>query len=360
MSEQAEDAKVIELLRTPGLSIKYLDEENRERIRAFLVRNHVEKGVSLGDVAKMIGNKTSGYTSWLARQLDVQPRPFEEARLKGIREKVRKYERKPFDGSEGDKAYLLAMRHGDLSAYRPFGDAVRVSTSTTHPEMVKLFRSLFERYGHVYQHPRYKKDTCSYEWNLQVILDPSFEFIIQEIVDSRDWILASDDRILGYVAGLVDAEGNIGFSRDKKNTSLMVAIYNTDTGLLQCAKEGLQKLGYRPVGPYLDKEAGFRSPGYGIEMKKDYWKIVLARFDEAQSVLKRLPLAHPEKVAKKSLALSLNYREPWEKVEPRVTALRDSVVAARDEFVKLAETEYIRTHPENENIAAAANDSTAE
>jgi hypothetical protein len=113
LSEQAadtaeEDRRVIELLRTPGLSIKYLDDETKERIRGFIRRTHVEKGVSLGDVAKLIGNKTSGYTSWLTRQLGIQARPFEESRLKAIREKCRKYERKPFDGTEGDKGTFWA------------------------------------------------------------------------------------------------------------------------------------------------------------------------------------------------------------------------------------------------------------
>jgi len=337
------------LLRRPGLSIKYLDDETKERIRGFIRRNHVDKGMSLGDMAKLIGNKTSGYTSWLTRQLGIQPRAFEEARLKGIHEKVRKYERKPFDGTEEDKSYLLGLRHGDLSAWRPFGDVTRVSTSTTHPQMVELFRKLFEPYGHVNQHPRYKKDTRSYEWNISANLDSSFEFLIPKIADCWDWVYTTDDRVSSYLAGLVDAEGNIGFSCDKKNTSLMLTIYNTDTFLLECAKRGLQKLGYNPVGPYLDKPAGFRSPGYNIEMKKDYWKVVLARFEEAQSAIARLPFVHPERVSKKELALSLTYREPWATVQPRVEALRLSVVTARDEFVRLAETEFLRTHPPPQN-----------
>lgn len=344
-----EDRRVIELLRTPGLSIKYLDDDTKERIRGFIRRTHIERGMSLGDVAKLIGNKTSGYTSWLTRQLGIQPRAFEEARLKGIHEKVRKYERKPFDGSDDDRGYLLGLRHGDLSAWRPFGDVTRVSTSTTHPQMVQLFRKLFEPYGHVYQHPRYKKDTRSYEWNISANLDSSFEFLIPRIADCWDWIYTTDGRLLSYLAGLVDAEGNIGFSRDKKNTSLILTIFNMDTFLLECAKKGMEKLGYHPVGPYLDKEAGVRSPGYNIEMKKDYWKVVLARFEESQSAIGRLPLAHPERVSKKELALSLTFREPWADVQPRVAALRRSVVAARDEFIRLAETEFLKTHPRPHN-----------
>jgi hypothetical protein len=109
-----EETEVIELLRTPKLSIKNLDEPTKEKVRRVMLRLHRERGISLTDIAKMIGNKTSGYTSWLFKQLGLEPRAFEEARLKGIKEKRRKYERKPFDGTDEDKAYLLGIRHGDL------------------------------------------------------------------------------------------------------------------------------------------------------------------------------------------------------------------------------------------------------
>ena len=122
-----EERQVIELLRTHKLSIKHLDEERRQMIRQFIEHLHHEKGISLTDMAKLVGNKTSGYMSWLARQLGIQPRDFEEARLAGIHKKVRKYERKPFDGTDEEKAYLLGLRHGDLSVFNPFGDAIRVS-----------------------------------------------------------------------------------------------------------------------------------------------------------------------------------------------------------------------------------------
>ena len=119
---------LLDLMRTKGLSIKDLDEGRRENLRLLLTHLHFVRGMSLTDIAKLVGNKTSGYTSWLCKQLGVEARPFEEARLKGIREKRRKYERTPFDGTEEDKAYLLGLRHGDLSVSRPWRGVVRVST----------------------------------------------------------------------------------------------------------------------------------------------------------------------------------------------------------------------------------------
>jgi hypothetical protein len=343
-----EERQVIELLRTPKLSIKYLDEPTRQRIRTVMQELHHKRGVSLTDVAKLIGNKTSGYTSWLTRQLGVQPREFEEARLAGIHRKVRKYERRPFDGTDPDKAYLLGLRHGDLSVSRPFGDAIRVSTSTTHPAMVKLFTALFSSYGHVYLHPRYKKDTKTYEWNLSTILDSSFEFLLGERDRRREWIASKDSRILSYLAGLVDAEGHIGVYSNKRTTAITVTIYNTDTGLLRFVHKCLTQLGYKPLALYLDKRKDTESGKYHIKRKQDYWRVVVAIFENSQSLLRRLPLRHREKVERKELALSIAKGERWEDVRSRVRHLQDSLRSERLQYTKQAELEFRLTHSERE------------
>jgi hypothetical protein len=306
------EEELLGLLRAKGLSIKNLDEAKRAELRAFLDHLHNTKGVSLNDIAKLIGNKTSGYTSWVCRELGVKPRAFEEARLKGIREKRRKYGRKPFDGTDEDRAYLLGLRHGDLSVSRPWKGVVRVSTSTTHPALAQLFRSLFEPHGHVYQHPRYKKDTQTYEWNLGVIVDSSFDFLCSPFSEVVGWILSKQSTTLAYLGGLLDAEGSVGIYPAKRLTSVNIVYYNTNLQLMLFVHKAIQILGYRPLKPYLDKKKGFRSPGYHIEMKKDYWRVLLARFEECQDFLRRLPLRHSEKMQKRTLALTLKHGQTWE------------------------------------------------
>ncbi|MDA4113012.1 MAG: hypothetical protein OK474_03100 [Thaumarchaeota archaeon] len=241
--EQEEDRRIIQLLRTPGLSIKYLDEPTKERIRRFIQRTHPEKGVSLMDVSKMIGNKTSGYTSWLTRQLGIQPRLFEEARLKAIKEKRRKYERKSFDGTTEDRAYLLGLRQGDISVTKPWpnaAEAIRVSTSTTHPAMAELFTSLFSPYGHVYRHPRYKKDAQSYEWNLSSVSDGSFIFLQEDREHTWKWIAEDERTSLSYLAGVLDVEGSVVITAIQGRTVLMLCYYNTNLALLHFLCESLR------------------------------------------------------------------------------------------------------------------------
>ena len=91
------------------------------------------------------------------------------------------------------------------------------------------------------------------------------------------------------------------------------------------------------MDPYLDERKGFRSPGYRIEMEKDYWRVMLARFVECQSFVQSLPLRHQEKVSKKALAQG----QSWEEVGPKVQAVRNEIKSARDEFVREAERTYM-------------------
>ena len=337
--------ELLALLRTKGLSIKDLDEERRAELGEFLDYLHNTKGMSLNDAAKLIGNKTSGYTSWVCRQLGVRRRPFGEARLKGIREKRRKYERRPFDGTDEDKAYLLGLRHGDLKASSPWHGVVRVSTSTTHPAMAQLFRSLFEPYGHVYQHPRYKTDAQSYEWNLSAVVDSSFDFLLDQKAKVWEWVAQKESTLLAYIAGILDAEGSIGTYDNNGGTSLQGLVYNTNLELLVFIKASLERLGFHTLGPYLDRKEGTSTAKYGIVRRKDYWKIALAISGEVQDLLRKLPIRHQEKVLRKGIALSIELGQKWASVEPRVVALRGGIRGGRDAFVALAEAGFKRTHP---------------
>jgi hypothetical protein len=302
----AEEKSVIDLLQYKNLSIRHLDPETKGRVKAAMEGLHWTRELSLNDIADLVGNKTSGYSSYLFKELGIKARPFEEARLKGIHEKVRKYERKPFDGTDEDKAYMLGLKHGDLYAYNPFGDAVRVSTSTTHPALANLFTEVFGRYGHVDKYPRYKEDTKTYEWNFQVILDKSFQFLVEPREKCREWVASKDSTMLAYLAGLIDAEGHIEIHPNPRTTAITVSVWNTDTGLLEFSYRCLEQLGHKPLEPYLQSSPGPISSGFRIERKKGYWRVLVARFDEAQTLLRRLPLRHSEKVAARELALTVS------------------------------------------------------
>jgi hypothetical protein len=340
---------LLALLRTKGLSVKGLDDKSKEELREFLDYLHNSKGMSLTDIAKLIGNKTSGYTSWVCRQLGVPRRPFEEARLKGIREKRRKYERKPFDGTDEDRAYLLGLRHGDLTVSVPWKGAVRVSTSTTHPAMVQLFRSIFEPYGHVYQYPRYKKDTKTYEWNVQTILDESFSFLLKNFSEVKVWVTESDARVIAYLSGFLDAESSILVTRNTKGgIVIFVDYYNENKAILGWIIEKAQGMGLG-TSIRINKPMGRGTTGFRLDHNHDYWQMSIFSTYGIQDFVRRLRLRHPEKLARRDLALSVDPKSKYQEIHDKVLSLRMQIKADVANFVKLAEVTYLKTHPHSSN-----------
>ena len=338
--------ELLALLRTKGLSIKELDEQKRAQLRELIDCLHNTRGLSLNDIAKVIGNKTSGYTSWLCRQLGVPRRPFEEARLKGIREKRRKYERKPFDGTDEDRAYLLGPRHGDLSVSRPWKGVVRVSTSTTHPAMVELFRSQFGGHGHVYQYARYKKDTETYEWNVQVILDESFSFLLQGFSEVRNWVAGSESRVLAYLSGFLDAEGSILVTRTTKGGIVVfVDYFNENKVLLEWIVGRAKDLGLG-TSLRINKPIGRGTTGFQLNHNKEYWQLSIFSTHGILGFIQKLAPRHPEKVARRELALSIMGVKRYEEAEERIMMLRARIRADVKRFVELAERTYLEGHPE--------------
>jgi hypothetical protein len=279
---------------------------------------HRTRELSLNDIADLVGNKTSGYSSRLFRELGIEARPFEVARLKGIHDHVRIYERKPFDGTDEYRAYLLGMSHGDFHVPRPFGDAVRVSTSSTHVAMWGLFQRLFSSFGDVTRYSRYKKEFETYEWNFGVTLDKSFEFLLESQEAAREWVSQIESRLFAYLAGIWDAEGSVEVCRNRDVISIRLPIHNTSVALLEFIVRELRRTGYSPRGLQPNKPEGAISSKWGIPRRKDYWRVVLLDLDQSQSLLRRIPLRHREKVEMKQLALSLRRGDYWRDVSPRV------------------------------------------
>ncbi len=336
--------RLLALLRTKGLSIKDLDPTKRAQLRGLMDHLHNGQGLSLNDIAKLLGNKTSGYTSWLCRQLGVKRRPFEEARLKGIREKRRKYERRPFDGTDEDRAYLLGLRHGDLSVSRPWKGVVRVSTSTTHPAMVELFRSLFEGYGHVYQYARYKKDTETFEWNVQVNLDDSFAFLLKSFSEAKSWIEESESRTLSYLSGFLDAEGSILVTHSVRGRIVIfVDYFNEDWSLLVWIADRASELGLG-TSLRINKPIGRGKTGFHLNHNYEYWQLSIFSTFGILDFIRKLKLRHPEKLARREIALSTAGVVLYETVAEKVRSFRANLKEEVSSFVALAEVTYLRTH----------------
>jgi len=79
--------------------------------------------------------------------------------------------------------------------------------------------------------------------------------------------------------------------------------------------------------------------------RKDYWKLALARFEQAKGLFTILPIKHSEKVRRKGLAIGISLGDSWSSVEPKVIALRKEIHTERNGFVLEAEKQYKIGHP---------------
>jgi hypothetical protein len=251
-----------------------------------------EAGESLKQIA---GNEFSPVTVFLhLRKRGVKLRDKVDALIKA----VTKFRRAPFSGDNRERAYLLGFVWGDCSVER-HGRAVRVRSGTTHPEFVNLFVSLFSSYGRIRTYPKLAKVTPA-EWNLEVDLHGSFEFLLTKGMRRVPEILDDTHVALDFTAGFSDAEGCIYFHRKRYGVGFEFKIANKNVDLLRRIQEIFTIGGYHPK---LQHQIT-RTDGPQGSVETEIWNLCFYRIQEVRRLLMVLPLRHEEKTTKARLALA--------------------------------------------------------
>ena len=121
-----------------------------------------------------------------------------------------KYSKKVFDGGDELKAYMIGFRLGDLNVKSLNKDStVVIKSSTTKEDQVNLIRGVYGKYGHFWV-KKYGET-----FSIMTFLYKSFNFLVKKEYDIDDWILQRDDFFFAFLAGYVDAEGNMGVSQNR-------------------------------------------------------------------------------------------------------------------------------------------------
>jgi hypothetical protein len=332
-----EEREVLSFLgASKRVDVRWLDRARREQLRRVLDGLHNGKRVSLLRISKDTGKS---YTAiWgLCRALGIQTRSVAEAQANSAASRS-KHKRTPFGGSEEERAYMLGFKNGDLTAWQVSGTAVMVTSTTTHPAFSEVFRSLFGRYGHVYEYPM-DEEGRGYKWKVGVRLDNSFRFLIQSQEASLEGVSKSRREFLAWFAGIVDSDGHVRVTNSSGYARAVIAVYSTNRTFLVKLRDLSAGLGVHFDGPHLTAKEGTTTPK-GITYRKDFSNIAVQRSAEAQSLLGELPLRHAEKLERRRLALSLNPATRWEEVDGRVSEVKNRIRAEVAEYVTLAEAEY--------------------
>lgn len=219
-----------------------------------------------------------------------------------------RHAKRDFDGTPAQKAYLIGFRLGDLSVYPassgPFNRMLEVRGRTTQQAQIKLFRELFEPYGHVAQsHPDSNGGV-----HLIGYLNRSFDFLLpkQDLVEP--WIQANASCAAAFAAGYIDAEGSFYVTRTQ--TRLRVgafAVASQDYHILTWMHQWACSLGISCRPPKL---AIRRGTPRQFSLNKDYWIFQIARKESLVRLVNILTpwLRHPKRTADMQAVLT-NIRE---------------------------------------------------
>jgi len=277
-------------------------------LRAMYLRH----SMSQSEIARILGVQQQTVSSWL-RRLEIPVRTQGDS----VSLALTKYHVKAFDGDLASRAYLLGLRAGDLHA-QVHGRRVRASLGTTHPAMAELFRLVFSEFAEVRRYPKYN-DVSGFHWCIFCDLDPTFDFLLKKPAEIPDWVLKDEKFFYFFLAGYFDAEGCLSFDLRPANHSFSLILKSCDYGILKDAHAFLTNDQFAST-LHLDKKAGEQ------DLNSDFWALRVGGMLNALDLLNKMPLRHPEKVAKSNLAKSMA-SSGWTKGWQDVRLLRASIAA---------------------------------
>jgi len=119
--------------------------------------------------------------------------------------------RKDFDNNLGHKAYMIGFRIGDLNVYKPSkkSQTIVVRGHTTQLDQVRIIESLFKEFGKV------TTSINNGHYHTNCFLNHTFDFLLSKGNDAWSWITKDNDLMAHFIAGYVDAEGNLILNQKK-------------------------------------------------------------------------------------------------------------------------------------------------
>lgn len=218
------------------------------------------------------------------REYNIKTRDISEAHIK--------YTKKDFSGNLIEKAYIIGFRIGDLHVriYEENGRIISVECASTHPAQIILIRNLFKRYGYVRISTPDKYSVI----RIQCALNSSFNFLLKKDDRIESWILSNDKLFFAFLAGYIDAEGDIGVY-SKNCASLRVGTYDKNT--LSQIQNKLMGKGIdstlildRPKGSKVNLPKKDRHSKKEYKTNHDFWRLAVYK---KESLLKLFSLLNP-------------------------------------------------------------------
>lgn len=243
------------LLRTQSEVVSL--RRKKERIKKMVLKKFYYKDrLTQEQIAKKLG-KSKEHISILMKEYGLKTRKRSETSTR--------YPKFDFSDNLEEKAYLIGFRTGDLSAnLSPNKKLITVGTTSTKPEQIKLFKSLFKKYGHIWISKRRQDGNRVFV----VRLNRTFDFLLPKRDNIPKWIRENKDYFLSFLAGYTDAEGCIFINKDNV-AGFKLSSY--DKNILKQIYKCLLRIGIECHPPRISIKKGHKKSD-GCIYRNDEWR----------------------------------------------------------------------------------------
>lgn len=284
---------------------RQLTKTSKEKLKKL----YFEKRMPIEKVAKRLDIGTTTLFRWL-KEYKINPK------------RRWKYDKTNFSGDEREKAYILGLVAGDLHACRHHRQ-ILVELTTTHPAMMNLFYSIFQKYGTPKKYMKHNRITGRDEWKVYILLNNSFEFMLTKDFDT------DNKYFYNFLAGFFDSEGCLYIYNNHGYIGLSALIYNSDKKLLEIIKERLERDGFHPKFSRFFKKGEKTTDNYSRGI--DLWVIRLHTNKEVLSLMDLMHIKHKEKLNKLKIAKSANNK--WGDISDQICTLKKSIKEEIREYI---------------------------
>jgi hypothetical protein len=205
-----------------------------------------------------------------------------------------RFQRHDFSGRLEERAYLIGFRIGDLHVALQGSRTILVKCTSTRPEQVELFKSLFGGYGHVYTDEESRSRRERQSIGMQVGLNLTFEFLLPKHSAIPQWIRENDEPFFAFLAGYIDAEGYFRtyFHTNQPGPLGRLEIRAYDATLLQQLGHELNARGIKCPPAQMCVPAGYTNSS-DVVSNRDLWRLGVHRRRSLRDLITRLdPYIH--------------------------------------------------------------------
>jgi len=226
-----------------NIACRHKNKPRSDITKELLTTLYLEKKLSILKISKLL--KTTPLTILKKmKKYGIKSRP---------RGTLPKYQKMPFSGNLEEKAYLLGLRCGDLWVGK-IGKQIKIATATTHLAQLAMIKSTFEKYSKINVRLHLNKGKAC--WQIECLLDKSFEFLVKKPKNIPKNILDNDNYFYAFLAGYADCEAAWSIY-NPKNTNYIFTKFQLatcDKNILLQIKNKLKKLGFTPCFGLLRKK----------------------------------------------------------------------------------------------------------